>query len=174
MSISRSISRHLVPSFVSALYFSLRYRCLISPSAKVQLTGKISFGRGTVVKAFAIVQSSGGKLTLGSNCAISSFCHVHAGADLEMGDYVRIGPGVVIGSTTRNYRKKDVRIVDQGTADRGIRIGSDVLIGSGAVILDGCEIGDGAVIGTGSLVSRNVAPYSVVFGSPAKVIFNRM
>jgi acetyltransferase-like isoleucine patch superfamily enzyme len=64
-------------------------------------------------------------------------------------------------------------IVDQGYVDKGITIGRDVFIGAGAMILDGCNVGDGAVIGVGSLVTKDVEPYTVVFGSPAKVIFKR-
>jgi acetyltransferase-like isoleucine patch superfamily enzyme len=78
----------------------------------------------------------------------------------------------IIGST-RRYGRKDQLIVDQGFQRRGVRIGNDVLIGSHAVLLDGCEIGEGAVIGVSSVVTGKVPPYSVVFGSPAKVIFWR-
>ena len=52
-------------------------------------------------------------------------------------------------------------------------IGNDVWIGLGATILSGVRIGDGAVIGARSLVSRNVPPYAIVAGNPAKVIRQR-
>jgi acetyltransferase-like isoleucine patch superfamily enzyme len=48
-----------------------------------------------------------------------------------------------------------------------------VLIGAGAVILPGCSIGAGAVIGAGSVVTRDVPPYSIVAGVPARVIGQR-
>lgn len=171
----RVIQRHLVPSFVSALYFSLRYKCAVNPGAHVQWSSKISIGRDTVVKSLAIIQTSGGRISIGKNCAVSSFNHISTGrtADVVIGDYVRMGPRVTITGTTNNYRRKDQLIMEQGYTDKGIKIGNDVFIGSGATILDGCEIGDGAVIGVGSVVSKEVRPYSVVFGSPAKVIFNR-
>jgi acetyltransferase-like isoleucine patch superfamily enzyme len=51
-----------------------------------------------------------------------------------------------------------------------INIGNDVWIGYRATILSGVSIGDGAVIGAGSVISKNVAPYSIVAGNPAKVI----
>lgn len=52
-------------------------------------------------------------------------------------------------------------------------IGSDVWIGSEAVIMPGIRIGDGAVIGTRALVTRDVEPYAIVGGNPAKVIRKR-
>jgi len=52
-------------------------------------------------------------------------------------------------------------------------IGNDVWIGSEAIIMPGVKIGDGAVIGTRALVTRDVEPYAVVGGNPAKVIRSR-
>lgn len=51
-----------------------------------------------------------------------------------------------------------------------IFIGNDVWIGVGAVILSGVNIGNGAIIGANSVVTRDVEPYSIVGGSPAKLI----
>ncbi len=54
-----------------------------------------------------------------------------------------------------------------------IRVGNDVWIGDSAVILSGVTIGDGAVIGAYSVVARDVAPYSIVVGNPARVVRSR-
>lgn len=51
-----------------------------------------------------------------------------------------------------------------------ISIGNDVWIGHGATILSGVSIGDGAVVGAMSVVTKDVPPYAIVVGSPAKVI----
>jgi len=170
----RTLQRYAVPRFVASLVFYLRDGVKISLSSRVQLSGNIRFGRHSVVKPYSIVQTSGGCITFGSHCAISSFNHIATGqADVVAGDYVRIGPNVTFVATTRNYRDKSRPVIDQGYSDRGITIGNDVLIGAGAVLVDGCEIGDGAIIGVGSVVTGRVAAYSVVFGSPAAVIMWR-
>lgn len=170
----RTLQRYLIPSFVATLIIAIRDRAFASWRSEVQVSSLVRFGRGTVVKRFAVVQSSGGMLRFGQNCGISCFCHVGAGySDVVIGDNVRLGSHVSIVGATRQYRRKDQLIVDQGFQSRGIRIGNDVLIGSHAVLLDGCEIGEGAVIGVSSVVTGKVPPYSVVFGSPAKVIFWR-
>jgi acetyltransferase-like isoleucine patch superfamily enzyme len=170
----RTAGRFLLPRFAVALWVYARDRALISASSNVQLTSLIRFGRGTVVKPFSIIQSSGGTIQFGRKCAISSFNHIAAGnADIIAGDYVRTGAHVSIIATTREYGQRDRLIIEQGYKDRGIRIGNDVLIGANSVLVDGCTIGDGAVIGVGSVVTGNVPPYAIVFGSPAKVIFWR-
>lgn len=52
-------------------------------------------------------------------------------------------------------------------------IGNDVWIGRRAIIMPGITIGDGAVVGAGSIVTKDVAPYAIVAGNPAKLIRNR-
>uniref|UniRef100_A0A7C1T5X0 Acetyltransferase n=1 Tax=Agrobacterium albertimagni TaxID=147266 RepID=A0A7C1T5X0_9HYPH len=57
--------------------------------------------------------------------------------------------------------------------DNRVVIGHDVWIGHGATVLPGVTVGDGAVIGAGAVVSRNVGPYTIVGGVPAKLIRER-
>jgi phosphonate metabolism protein (transferase hexapeptide repeat family) len=57
--------------------------------------------------------------------------------------------------------------------DHRVTIGHDVWIGHGAVVLPGVTIGNGAVIGSGAVVSKDVSPYTIVGGVPAKLIRNR-
>jgi len=54
-----------------------------------------------------------------------------------------------------------------------VRVGNDVWIGAGALVLDGVSIGDGAIVAAGAVVVRDVEPYSIVGGIPARVIRQR-
>ena len=170
----RTLQRFFVPRFIITIYYFWRYNCFISTQARVQLSDKISFGRGTVIKPFAVIQTQAGKIVFGENCAVSSFNHISTGVEsVIIGDDVRIGTHVTIMGGSRNFKKKDVRIVDQGSYHKGVKIGNDVLIGTGAVIMPGSTIGDGAVIGAMSLVRDKVHPYTIVAGVPAQVIGKR-
>lgn len=169
----RIIQRYLIPGLLVSLAYFLKYRCVISSKAIVQFSGKIRIGKGTLVKPYAVIQTSGGRITIGNHCAINNFVQIGTVAgDVTMGDYVRIGPSVTIIGGRRKFKRKDELIVNQGYTSSGIVIGNDVLIGAGAVIME-CTIGEGAVIGAGSVVTRDVPPYSVVLGAPAKIVAER-
>lgn len=173
-SVARIFQRYLIPRFVVSLYYYWRYRCLVSTQTRVQLSSLISFGKGTVVKPYAVIQTQTGRISIGQHCAIGSFNHISTGTkDVILGDYVRIGPGVIIIGGMRHAPKRDMLIIHQGALNKGVIIGNDVLIGANAIILPGCNIGDGAVISVGSVVNKDVPPYAIVAGSPARVIGER-
>lgn len=67
------------------------------------------------------------------------------------------------GNFVKGYKSFDKCIISSS-------IGSDVWLGANSVILKGCTIGDGAIVGAGSVVTRDVPPYGIAVGNPAKVI----
>ena len=170
----RIAERYLVPPFLAAIYYSLRYRCLVSFRARVQMSKNISFGESTVVKPYAMILTQGGRISFGKHCAISSFNHISNGLeDIRVGDYVRLGPHVTVLGGSRNFKDRNCLILEQGSHHKPVTIGNDVLVGAGAVIMPGCNIGEGAVIGSLTLVNIDVPSYSIVAGVPAKIIGER-
>ncbi len=102
-------------------------------------------------------------------------------AQVTIGSYCSIGPDVVI-LAGGNHRVDWVSTYPFGAFRKGIpgdytdyhrgnvTVGSDVWIGLGATILMGVTIGHGAVVGARAVVTRDVPPYSVVAGNPARVV----
>ena len=88
---------------------------------------------------------------------------------INIGNNVRIGPEVKILGATHDYNY--LNLPDLG---KNVIIGDNVWIGCGALILPGVIIGEGAVIGAGSVVTKNIPPWSIAVGNPAKVIKKRV
>lgn len=171
----RIVQRYFVPRLFTTAYYFIKYGCLISRQSNVQFSSAITFGKGSVVKPFAVIQTQGGRISFGKDCAISSFNHISTGVDdVVIGDAVRIAPNVTILGGSRNFKMKDIPIVEQGSHHGGLHIARDVLVGAGAVILPGYRIGEGAVIGAGSVVDSDIPPYAIVAGVPATVIGERV
>ena len=101
----------------------------------------------------------------------------------RIGRYTMIANNVgIIGKLDHNFREigKPIRyaswIGDRGLNDvieSSVDIGEDVWIGYGAIVLSGVTIGRGAIVAAGSVVTKDVLPYTIVAGSPAKAMGNR-
>jgi len=172
--IGNLLARYFVPKVFSSLYYMARYRCLINLTANVQLSSRISFGVGTTIKQYAIINTSGGRIRLGKECNLGQFSMIATKKkDVIMGDFVRIGPHVSFIASNRVHERRDIPILKQGITEKGITIGNDVWIGAGATILDGVNVGDGVVVAAGAVVTKDVPPYSIIAGVPARMIGER-
>lgn len=111
-----------------------------------------------------------GKLILGSNIYLNRNIWIDYSGGLTIGNNVSISNGVMI--ETHSHKAFSNPSVSYNEAKpTSLLIESDVIIGSNAIILESCnKIGRGSRIGAGSVCLRNVPPYSVVMGNPAKVI----
>jgi acetyltransferase-like isoleucine patch superfamily enzyme len=103
---------------------------------------------------------------------IGAYCSIAAGVEFFVGgnhrpDWVSTYPFRVI------WGLPDAWTDGHPRPERDIEVGSDVWIGSQAMILPGVRIGDGAVIGARALVTRDVRPYAIVGGVPAREIRRR-
>ena len=117
------------------------------------------------VQQSKVFVGSGATLTMGNDCRING-AHISASTSVTMGNNVRIGPySVIIDDdfhTAGNY--------DKAGKTGAIVIGNDVWIAMGVTVLKGVTIGDGASVATGSVVTKDVLPYTLVAGVPAKLI----
>jgi len=107
-------------------------------------------------------------LSIGRNSVVNQDCRLDNRGGIFIGDEVSISPKVHI--LTADH---DVYATDFHGREKAVLISSYVFIGSRATILPGVKLGHGSAVGAGSVVTRDVSPYSVVAGNPAKVIGQR-
>lgn len=166
--------RQLTPGLVNTLRAWVRYRCLISPRAEVEITDNLQIGPGTQISAFAKIKTFDGVLSIGKNSVIGSCVAIASGqAGIVIGDDCFLSPNVVITPGTHRYRRMDVPIIRQGMDSKGIHIGDDVWVGANCTILDGAAIGKGSIVSPNSVVGGSIPAFSIATGNPAKVIFER-
>ena len=164
---------------------------------KLLVNPKIKIGKNSTIKYSSEFKlTDGAKLVIGSNCTIkenSYFlltkpnpylqmgdyvgigrnCYIAIKDHLEIGSYTRIGPNVTILDQDHTYEKSDL-IMNQHADIQKVKIGKDVWIGANAIVLKGITIGDGAILGAGSIVTRDIPPYEIWAGVPAKFIKERV
>lgn len=108
-------------------------------------------------------------------CNIGKYCWINASVGLNhvnMGNYCSIASAVLIGGMEHSVTNisTSARLSNSGYSDHITKIGHDVWIGSQVIIRQGITIGTGAVVGANSFVNKDVPPFAIVAGSPAKII----
>ena len=176
-------------------YFAVR-TLVCEPLFKAYCT---QYGRGLRTGVFVHWVNGGGRIILGDHVLVDGLCaftftqrHIDE-PTLEIGDFSELGHGcsftigkkITIGQHTRiamncllfdtggHPLDAEARRAHQPAPTQEVRpivIGDDVWIGQRSIIMPGTRIGDGAIISAGSIVRGTVAPYTLVAGSPARVV----
>jgi acetyltransferase-like isoleucine patch superfamily enzyme len=118
--------------------------------------------------------STGENLVIGNRVNIAWGVIITTSGGVTIGNRVHIGYNTVILSGNHVVPMNTNKIFFSGHVNEPITIESDVWIGANCSILPGVKIGEGAVIGAGSVVTKNIEPYSIAVGNPAKPIKNRL
>ena len=175
MKILTALRRFLIPRLLVTIWGYLKYGCLISPKAEVEITSHLSIGRGSIIGSFTKIKSADGPLSIGRNVEISTGCFLSSfTAGTFIGDDCMIGPNCSIVGNNYQYDRLDVPIrLQEKISSKGVRIGNNVWLGAGCVVLDGTDIGAGSILAPNSVVSGHIPENSIVQGNPGKVIFTR-
>lgn len=132
--------------------------------------GRIELGEKCYIHPFSTLRAQNGYIRMGKECSLNPYSIIHGEGGVVLGDYVRIGSHVNFVSSSHVFDDIEVPIHLQGATSKGIVVEDDVWIGGGSTILDGVRVGRGSIIGAGSVVNKDVLPYSIVGGVPAKLI----
>lgn len=167
-------------------------RNLIKAARRLRLRAHrgLSLGGNCDIGPGVLVETGGGQVSVGDDCTLCVGVVLSAyGNQIELARWVHVGPyttiyghgGVTIGEGTLiamhcRILSSNHTVAPQGTFIRSqpdillpTSIGRDVWLGAGVTVLGGVTIGDGCVVGAGSVVTRDLPPGAIAYGTPAEV-----
>lgn len=151
------VSRVQIDANASQSQVSLGDRVMLDRGADVRTVAgfegcKIEILADTYIGPYVCLAGPG-NISIGKNCMIASHSGIYA--------------------NNHSFIDATCLIREQGLTRQGIVIGDDCWLGTGVKVLDGVTIGEGCVVGAGAVVTKDMPPYSIAVGVPAKVIGHR-
>ena len=153
----------LINKTLKAIYRPALRNCQIDKTARIGMASNcisVKMGRYSYMGSFNSVCDT----TIGSFCSIASYCAIGGGKHPI--DAVSTSPVFYSG---RNILGKNFADLPE-EKNKGVVIDNDVWIGEAVFIKDGVHIGTGAIVGAHSVVTKDVPPYAIVAGVPARVL----
>lgn len=141
---------------------------------------QISIGNKTHVRGTLLIFKYGGKITIGHDCYVGEGTRIWSGQEVSIGNNVLISHNVSIVDTnaheidSNERRRRHIDLINIGpwiekgnVETKTIVIQDNAWINFNSTILKGVTIGEGAIVAAGSVVTKDVAPYTLVGGNPA-------
>lgn len=153
-----------------SVYIDRGCRIHASP-ASIELGDRCRIMFGAYLTTYTSASQPGDSIITGENCWIGVHNVIAAGAGaIHMGNNVLIGPGSALITGGHDFRSSHLSSIEQAYQGRPIVVGNNVWIGANVTVLGGVTIGERAVIAAGAVVNKDVPPYTVVGGVPARPI----
>ncbi|WP_151731048.1 DapH/DapD/GlmU-related protein [Acinetobacter junii] len=171
------------------LYFFLKTKILFSKARLIRFPVDIrnkrnidfgvnlTTGVGCRIECFPINQTNDKLLKFGKNVQINDYVHITAAYSVEIGNNVLMASKIYIsdcshGSYIGNSDDSDPRVApaDRDLTVKPVKIQDNVWLGEFVSVLPGVTIGEGTIVGANSVVTKNLPPYVIAVGSPAKPI----
>jgi acetyltransferase-like isoleucine patch superfamily enzyme len=156
--------------------FSLEEGCEIVGLSKrgVVFGDRCTVGRfATIRPTNVLVDEAGAGLKVGDRSNIGAYSYIGCSGYIEIGNNVMMGPRVNLMAENHNFARADIPMKEQGVTRSFIKIEDDCWLGVNCTVVAGVTIGKGSIVAAGAVVTKDVPPYSIVGGVPARVIKSR-
>ena len=131
---------------------------------------KVKMGKNVVIYGGAEIRRPN-KLFIGNGSIIGHYNVLDARNVIEIGENVNFSHGVWLWTEQHNHKNSDFSC--DSTKPKKIKICDRVWLGPRVIVLPGCTVGEGAVVGAGAIVTKDIEPFSINVGVPAKKIGER-
>ncbi len=147
---------------------------LVEPGVVITGGRQIVIGEGVRLMAGShLWATDSGRIEIGPRTFVGSHSWLVANESVRVGADVLIAPFCYVQDTDHGFADPDTPIADQPSVSSPIVIEDGVWLGAHSIVTRGVRIGKGAVIGAGSVVTRDIPPYAIAVGSPARPIRSR-
>ena len=155
--------------------FSIGSGSIVEDYSRITIMGggntSVKFGKHVFFGPFSVCASKNGKIEIDDHATISSHCRLGSTyGKVYIGKYAMIGAYCYIGGGNHSLSDLSKPMMEQEFNSKGgVEIEDDVWLGASVLVMDGVRIGKGSVIGACSMVNKDIPPYSIAYGIPAKV-----
>jgi len=145
--------------------------CLLD--AKGENNVGIKIGNGVFLGRNSILSCKDGDIFLGDEVNIGFNCEIFSGSCVHIEENALIAAYCYFMGGDHQFKDIDKTISEQESPSYGIRVGKNGWFGAGAKIQDGVTIGEHCIIGTSAVVTKDIPPYKISHGIPAKIVKDR-
>jgi acetyltransferase-like isoleucine patch superfamily enzyme len=139
----------------------------------ILLGDNVTIAKSAILVCTGVIKDCGVGIRIGNNSAIGAHSFLGGQGGISIGDDVIMGPHVKIFSENHNFDDISIPIRKQAETRKVVVVEDDCWIGAGSTILAGVKIGRGSIVAAGAVVTKNIEPYSIVSGIPAKLLKKR-
>ena len=130
-------------------------------------------GENVIISRGCVLSAKDGALSIGENSNFGAHCLVYAVNHVNIGKNTLFAAQCYVGGSMYHIERTDIPPIQQGSYADGVTIGDGCWLGANVKVLDGVTIGDGVILGSGAVVNKDIPPFTVAVGVPAKVIKQR-
>lgn len=143
----------------------------VDSTAKLEKKSLVHIENFVEIKDYVIIRTYSNPVKIGEYSQINPYTVIYGGSGVQIGKNVMIAPHCMLAAGNHDFKQIDKPIRFAGNLSKGpIIIEDNVWIGANCTITDGVKIGRDAVVGANSVVTKDVEPYSIVGGVPARVL----
>ena len=146
----------------------IEHGALIIKPERVRVGSNVYIGHYAILRGYDT-----NDLVIGNDTWIGQLSYINSAGGVTIGSRVGIGPCVKMMSSEHREEGREVPVLLSDLEFARITVEDDCDIGIGAVILPGITVGRGSIVGAGAVVTKDVEPYSIVAGVPARKIGER-
>ena len=141
---------------------------LVFNPENISIGDSVYVGHNTILKGY-----HKNELRIGDHTWVGQMCFLHSAGGIDIGNAVGIGPCVKILTSTHLDSNLSKPLISNDLKFSPVVIGDGCDIGIGTILLPGVTVGKGSIVGAGSVVTKDVEPYSIVAGNPARLLRKR-